>query len=94
MNCDQLKKIVKESLATLIDVRTPREFQTARLQGAVNIPLADIDNIKQIISKEEIVLLYCQSGIRSEHAKNHLSALGYDARNIGGIVHHPQCVEF
>ena len=94
MTCEQLKDITKNPLVKLIDVRTPQEFQQARLTGAVNLPLSDLESIDTHASINETILVYCRSGQRSEHAKNILSQRGYDVRNIGGIMHHMQCIEY
>lgn len=93
MTCDQIKEITDDSV-TLIDVRTPREFNAARITGAINLPLSEIGNIKHIADNDNTLLVYCQTGKRSEYAKDILVQQGYDARNIGGIIHHLQCVEY
>lgn len=63
----------------LIDVRTPEEFASGHLSGALNI---DHQLIRQRIAlagvaKEDEVILYCRSGRRSAIAASTLQALGY-----------------
>lgn len=93
MTCDQLKELTGDN-TTLIDVRQPHEYQRARLMGAINLPLSEIENISQYVADDHTLLVYCHSGQRSEYAKTILMQKGYDVKNIGGIIHHPQCIEY
>lgn len=75
--------------AVLIDVRSPAEFSTGHLKGAINIPLQQIDALTSnyVKDKEQVLLLHCQSGMRSGVARNRLSALGYTrAYNLGSYA--------
>lgn len=72
---------------TLIDVRTPEEFATGAIEGAVNIPLDSIrDEIKKIPVEKPIVI-YCGVGLRGYLASCILRQRGFkDVRNlIGGL---------
>jgi phage shock protein E len=74
--------------ARLIDVRTPAEFASNRVSGAVNIPLAVVTNElpRQISDKGAVLLLHCRSGRRSGIAEKELRALGYtNVYNIGSF---------
>jgi len=74
--------------AKLVDVRTPEEFKTKSLPGAVNIP---VDTIKtgitnHVTDKSKVILLHCRSGRRSEIAEKQLRSIGYtNAFNIGSF---------
>ena len=75
-----------KSGALLIDVRSPAEYSTGHLKGAINIPLQEIDSRigGHVKDKNQVLLLHCQSGTRSGTAKNQLNALGYTgAYNLG-----------
>jgi phage shock protein E len=72
----------------IVDVRTPQEYATGHLDGAVNIEYGAIGQqiSKAGISKEDKVILYCQTGRRSGVALNTLKGLGFSkAENAGGI---------
>ena len=73
----------------VIDVRTPEEFATGHVEGAINIPYDAIKpNLSALakIGKDENILLYCHSGRRSAIAMQSLSQLGYrNLRNNGGL---------
>lgn len=72
--------------ALLIDVRSQGEYQAARLQGAICLPLPEL--LARIASvapdKQCPILLYCASGARSEMARQMLMAEGYTQVVNGG----------
>lgn len=64
--------------ALVVDVRTPGEFEGAHIDGAVNIPLNQVDgHLRRIVSSAggQLVLV-CQSGARAAQAADMLSAAG------------------
>ena len=74
----------------LIDIRTPREFKSGYLKGAVNINFFDSDFTGQMLklNKEKEIYIYCRSGNRTGKAANKLKDQGftkiYDLQ--GGIL--------
>ena len=62
----------------LIDVRTPEEYMTGHANGAINIPLADIQkgDFTKII-KNKPLYVYCHTGVRAGEAKTILEQAGY-----------------
>lgn len=71
----------------LIDVRTPMEFSTGALPGAINIPLDSLRERLSEIPSDKAVVLYCGVGLRGYLASNILRQHGFDnVRNlIGGL---------
>jgi len=72
----------------IVDVRTAQEYAAGHIDGAINIEYDAIGQqiSKAGISKEDKVLLYCQSGRRSGIALNTLKGLGFSkAENVGGL---------
>jgi rhodanese-related sulfurtransferase len=70
----------------VMDVRSAGEFTAGHLPGAVNLPLSEIETAvdRKVRSKDQVVLLYCQSGARSSEARRKLREMGYDhAFNMG-----------
>ena len=61
--------------AVLIDVRTTEEYAEGHIKNAINIPLDQIDTINY--PKDEVIIVYCASGIRSNEAANKLLDKGY-----------------
>lgn len=84
-DCQELLK----SGAVVVDVRSPQEFQTDHLPMARNIPLDDLGEVlpRQIPDRNQVILLHCQSGLRSRNALNQLQRMGYhQARNLGSLA--------
>ena len=72
----------------ILDVRTKEEYQEKHIPGAVNLPneIIDTEEIPELPSKEQLILVYCRSGNRSKQAAKKLAALGYtNIIEIGGI---------
>jgi phage shock protein E len=63
----------------VIDVRSPQEFATGHIPGAVNIPLDKVaKEIKEMkVSKDTVLVTTCQHGGRSSRAALELGKLGY-----------------
>lgn len=75
--------------AKVIDVRTPGEYKSGHVAGAVNIPVDQIgERISEVTTnRNEALLLHCQSGGRSAAAKRELEALGYkNVINLGSLA--------
>jgi phage shock protein E len=73
---------VKQKLqngAVVVDVRTPGEFQSGHLRGAVNLPVDELPRMvsRRFPDKSVVLLLHCASGVRSGTAQRQLIAAGY-----------------
>lgn len=63
--------------AFLVDVRTPGEFSTGSVKGAVNIP---VDRLGKQLAKfkgKQNIVVFCRSGARSSMAKGILEQNGF-----------------
>lgn len=72
----------------VIDVRTEREFRASAVEGAVNVPLSQLEHrIREVAADPATPLvLYCASGARSGVACMMLRQLGYsNVDNAGGL---------
>lgn len=75
---EEATEIYERTNALLIDVRTPEEYRENHIEGAVNIPVYEIDNIKnEIIDPNKVILVYCKTGKRSKIVKQILIQNGY-----------------
>jgi rhodanese-related sulfurtransferase len=61
----------------IIDVRTKEEWEDGHMAGAINVPLRDIEEGRIPFDLEDIVRLYCVSGIRANLALHALEKAGY-----------------
>jgi phage shock protein E len=71
----------------VIDVREPEEYAGGHVNGAINIPPAELMSGTEkltSIAKDAPIILYCLSGSRSNVSKNVLESMGY-TNIINGI---------
>ncbi len=74
--------------ALLLDVRTPSEFASAHVAGAVNIPVQELDGRLEELGDDpqRTIVVYCRSGVRSARAKRLLGAEGFsDVHDLGAM---------
>ena len=74
--------------ALLIDVRTPLEFASGHVEGAMNLPLDRfVQNYANVApDKSKQIVLYCRSGARSGQAMQFLQQQNYEDVVNGGSV--------
>lgn len=71
--------------AKLVDVRSPNEFARGSIDGALNIPLEDLQEHLGALEKLEC-LLFCASGTRSHIATEKLKSFGLNSvYNLGPL---------
>ena len=81
-------RITMEKNAVLLDVRTPEEHKSGYLEGAVLLPLAELESkiSSKVADKNTPVYIYCRSGRRAGTAVEKLKTMGYtDLHNLGGL---------
>lgn len=73
---------------TILDVRTIDEYTSEHIEGALNIPLQELQEKVGMLDKNKIILVYCRSGVRSLQASQILVDNGFTRINNieGGIV--------
>lgn len=68
--------------AYLVDVRTPEEFAQGSIEGAINIPLDEVQNRVMEFRDKENLVIFCRTGNRSSQAIEILKKNGiYNATN-------------
>ncbi len=71
--------------ALFVDVREPAEFAGGRIPSAKLVPLGTLKEAAQAWKRGQKVIVYCQSGRRSEKALATLSELGFtDIAHLDG----------
>ena len=75
-----------EDGATLIDVRTPEEFDAGHLDGALNLDwnAGTLDAGVADLPKDDTYVVYCRSGNRSAQATARMKELGFTSVIDGG----------
>jgi len=79
INYNDLVDIMKHNKVLLVDVRSKQEFLEKHIDGAINIPLIDIKDNIGVYAHEfnQVIVLYCNAGIRSVKAQAILFNRGY-----------------
>ena len=72
----------------LIDVREPEEFEICHIDGAVLVPLSEIEEHLEDFDPERQYIVHCKSGKRSEEAIKIMKGKGFGfLKNLeGGIL--------
>lgn len=81
---DQWRKEKRQYV--LIDVREPSEHAESRIEGAILIPLRQLQSNLTRIPKDQPVVVHCKMGGRSAIAVAMLKVQGFDARNLSGGI--------
>lgn len=75
---------------TVVDIRTPQEFNQGHIQGAININFYQRDFLDQIskLDQSKPIFIYCRTGSRTSSAAKRISNLGFVEVNDlkGGII--------
>jgi rhodanese-related sulfurtransferase len=88
---DSFGKGMKADDAVILDVRTPMEYQTGHLQGAIlldyNNPSVFLEGLENL-DKSKRYFVYCRSGVRSAAACAMMREREFQAAYnlIGGII--------
>ena len=81
----QARKAGSTQAELVVDVRTPGEFRSGQVKGAINIPLSEVKGrASEFGAKDVAITVYCRSGRRSGIAKRILEDLGYSRVTNGG----------
>ncbi|MGL4343962.1 MAG: rhodanese-like domain-containing protein [Cellulosilyticaceae bacterium] len=92
----EAKNLMHTQQAVLLDVRSLMEYQEGHIQKAIHIPLEKIAyEIEEMIeNKQQPIVLYCRSGMRTKTARMILENLGYKKiYDLGGIYKWSECLE-
>lgn len=75
-----------QDYAAVIDVRTPEEWASGHLVGAVRIGIADSDFAGQLesLDKSADYYIYCRSGNRAGQAIDLMESIGFTGQLING----------
>mgnify|MGYP004531782773 CR=1 FL=1 len=75
---DEINQYIRQG-AILIDVRSPQEYREGHLDGAISIPDYQIKRTinRQVTNKNQLIVVYCSTGHRSQEAQRILENMGY-----------------
>lgn len=90
MDVNDFARLLTDKEVQLLDVRTPDEYVSGHIAGAVNDDIYSSDFLavaQRTLDKNRPVAVYCRSGKRSAEAAAILSRHGYKVTNLlGGIM--------
>ncbi len=92
INASEANELIDTRDVTIVDVRTQAEFEEIRIDGAILIPDYEIADLapEMLPDKDDLILIYCRSGRRSEIASRILIDMGYtNVYDFGGIIDWP-----
>ena len=80
-----LKSLLSQEGKTMVDVREPYEYAEGHVEGAINIPLGEVQTrLEEFAGMSKPLILMCRSGQRSGMATALLSARGVEEVYNGG----------
>ena len=89
VDADSFAKFIGNEQVQLIDSRTPEEFNSGHIPGAININIDD-ENFRAKVNeldKSRPIAVYCRGGRRSKEAADIMVGCGYDVTELSeGII--------
>lgn len=82
------EKVDMATIAAVIDVRTPAEFTSGHLEGALNFDIQGMTFMEEIatLDPDATYLVYCRSGSRAAAAVETMKSIGIDnVTNLGSV---------
>ena len=72
--------MAQEKDCVLVDVRSSQEYAQGHAKEAVSIPvdIIAVEAAEELPDKEQLILLGCRSGARSQLAARELAKMGYE----------------
>ncbi len=92
INASEAKELIDTREVIIVDVRTQAEFEEIRIDDSILIPDYEIAELapEMLPDKDDLILIYCRSGRRSEIAARILIDMGYtNVYDFGGIIDWP-----
>jgi rhodanese-related sulfurtransferase len=85
---DEFMNIVetKSGDVIILDVRTPEEAGGGMIEGAVNIPVDDLQGRLKELPKDKEIITHCRTGLRAEMAYTILRNAGFKTRFLNDKV--------
>jgi rhodanese-related sulfurtransferase len=73
-------RMTDEQAPPLIDVRTPGEYRSGHIPGAINIPIQDFQRRFAELGayRDREVVLYCETGARAMYGGHWLKSQGFE----------------
>lgn len=88
LSAEEIKKKLNDGNAFIIlDVREPWEYQAAKIEGSLLIPLGQLEKRKEELNQESEIVCLCHMGVRSFKAMKYLQSCGFkNVKNMAGGI--------
>jgi rhodanese-related sulfurtransferase len=77
ISVDDAITMVEKGEVTVLDVRTPEEYNSGHIPGSELMPLQIIEGMSEELDKDKKYLIVCRSGNRSQQASDILAQKGF-----------------
>jgi rhodanese-related sulfurtransferase len=75
---DAAKSLIESNTTlVIVDVRTQDEYESGHIEGAILIPVSELEERLDELSTEDELLIYCRTGNRSANAVTILQENGF-----------------
>lgn len=87
-SAEELKEKKAQKQVLIIDTRTIDEYQKDHCENALHIPYDEIEKVEKLeLSKDTVMLVYCEIGARAGVAVTELKNRGYkNSFNVGTVA--------
>lgn len=82
---NEVKELQKQG-ALIIDVRSTQEYEEVHIQGAISIPVYEMERNVYGWAKDKTIVVYCTNGGRSKKAQIYLEKQGYT--NVYNLINY------
>jgi sulfur-carrier protein adenylyltransferase/sulfurtransferase len=87
LSVDDLKALREQRKPhLLLDVREPDEYEIAKIDGSMLIPLNQLPSRLAELPKDKPIVVHCHHGGRSAQATGFLNQNGFSASNLAGGI--------
>lgn len=90
ISVEKAMELLREDKLLVLDVRTKEELNYVVLPFAIHIPLNELPNHLELLSKNKVIAVFCAACTRATIAYTYLLTQGYQAKilpqHLGDIV--------
>lgn len=79
-----VKQLSELSNINIIDIRSTDKYNISHIEGSINMPYSYLINNYDLLEKDKLYYIYCDSGIKSMFLCQFLDNKGYNVINILG----------